>query len=212
MTLAWTGKASDVCCLLAPCAEEAYFSFHVLRELQNGVNPCPGIWVVLEVCEDFLSNSLLQNRQYLIRKTTSCIFCLTPPAVLKLNQKQMREIIIHFYMEHKIIRAVRVIGLTSKLQACNGDGAALTWDPISWYMELTTLSNRLMSSFWLKSKSCLAGWSANMVIAAGRGLLGEVKWRQTSQQQQQKKQQLLTFKMVLFWRSLAFKSHPILGK
>lgn len=91
-------------------------------------------------------------------------------------------------MEHKNIRAVRAIGLTSKLQACNGDGAALTWDPISWYMELTTLSNRLMSSFWLKSKSCLAGWSANMVIAAGRGLLGEVKWRQTSQQQ---KQQLL---------------------
>lgn len=47
----------------------------------------------------------------------------------------------------------------------------VTWDPMSWYMELTTLSNRLMSSFWLKSSSCLAGWSANIVISAGIELL-----------------------------------------
>lgn len=47
----------------------------------------------------------------------------------------------------------------------------VTWDPMSWYMELTTLSNRLMSSFWLKSSSCLAGWSANIVISAGIEIL-----------------------------------------
>ena len=49
--------------------------------------------------------------------------------------------------------------------------SSLTWEPMSWYMELTTLSNRLMSSFWLKSSSCLAGWSANIVISAGIELL-----------------------------------------
>lgn len=49
--------------LLAAHAEDAYFSFHVLGELQDGVHPGPGIWVVLQVCEDFLSNSLLQNNR-----------------------------------------------------------------------------------------------------------------------------------------------------
>lgn len=81
MTLAWTGKASD---------EEAYFSFHVLRELQNGVNPCPGIWVVLEVCEDFLSNSLLQNRQDLIKKD-NLIYILPDPTRSTQTQSKTNE-------------------------------------------------------------------------------------------------------------------------
>ncbi len=36
-----------------------YFGLHVLRELQYGVHSGPGIWVVLQVGENFLCQSLL---------------------------------------------------------------------------------------------------------------------------------------------------------
>lgn len=49
----------------------------------------------------------------------------------------------------------------------------LTCGPTPWYRQLTTLSSRLISSFWLKSSSCLAAWSANIVIIAGIELCGE---------------------------------------
>lgn len=42
-----------------------------------------------------------------------------------------------------------------------------TCGPTPWYTQLTTLSRRLISSFWLKSSSCCAAWSANIVIIAG---------------------------------------------
>lgn len=42
-----------------------------------------------------------------------------------------------------------------------------TCGPTPWYRQLTTLSSRLISSFWLKSSSCCAAWSANIVIIAG---------------------------------------------
>ncbi len=48
----------------------------------------------------------------------------------------------------------------------------LTCGPTPWYRQLTTLSSRLISSFWLKSSSCLAAWSANIVIIAGIELCG----------------------------------------
>lgn len=68
--------------------QDAYFCFHVLRELQNGVNPCPGIWVVLEVCEDFLSNSLLKENRKVWKNIIRDILPDTPTTtILKLSQK-----------------------------------------------------------------------------------------------------------------------------
>lgn len=43
----------------------------------------------------------------------------------------------------------------------------LTCAPSPWYKQFTTLSKRLISSFWLKSSSWRAAWSANIVIIAG---------------------------------------------
>lgn len=46
-------------------------------------------------------------------------------------------------------------------------GSQPTCGPTPWYRQFTTLSSRLISSFWLKSSSCCAAWSANIVIIAG---------------------------------------------
>lgn len=56
-----------------------------------------------------------------------------------------------------------------------------TWAPSPWYRQFTTLSNRFISNFWLKSSSCRAAWSANIVIIAGIDYWNckkkQIKWK-----------------------------------
>lgn len=135
-----------------------YFGFHVLRELQDGVHPRPGVRMVLEVGKNFLGHPLLwRNTPLLTNTCRSAGTCHITSATLP--------------------PTTTTTTTTTAPARCGSDPVVegwrdiLTCDPMSWYMELTTLSNKLMSSFWLKSSSCLAGWSANMVISAGIELL-----------------------------------------
>lgn len=124
-----------------------------------------------------LFNSLaIRNKKTLIVITVKMINLCTDNVTGRL--------LVYCYQTSVIAAYSRYIFITEeKIHSTNGGGWDLTWDPMSWYMELTTLSNRLMSNFWLKSSSCLAGWSANIVISAGIELLRgeEEKWLHLNQ-------------------------------
>lgn len=83
-----------------------YFCLHVLWELQYGVHSGPGIWVVLQVGENFLCKPLLKKRKALLMHCTCLANTKPRPDVFKASELSRILQINTYLRSHVIVHGV----------------------------------------------------------------------------------------------------------